>query len=894
MTGSMTDASNQQNTPLPDGTVLAGRYRIVRHAFTDGTSELYEGQDLALGERAVVLVRVDAALIDDARAAWMALPPPVAPLLDVVATDGGAVCVAPLPAGARPLGSASNASREQRAANLVDLVDAIHASPDEPALRWTQPGCAWVVGTDTALRSWFVPLPVSDVTGATARGDDLYEVARLTLADLYGIRAEESEDEVRRLPDPLADLVLPWLSNDGTAPPLIPSSFARALGVGASAARVPVPTAPSSDTQGAKSRLAAARRRIRTLAVREGIGFLLLLVALGIGFATLLGTEDVPYVSDGMVDLEPVDIVTQPTAALPELRDTTLPPESLASTTESGVHCRSALAHGPVPTLRGCSTPGVDPFEFARADGLSRNQPYVVAFHDDDRLTRLDHYDAGRQFAGYTMFRYRDGALVERTRYDSHGNRSETWTFDLEHNEVEARYVDGSPVEVPCARIAYELDGDGRYISWTCIDTHGAPAWFHDAYAGVRFTYGDDEVQTTFMDDGGEPIARPDGVSSLLTGYDEYGREVLRQAWGPDEQPAPEPETGAPVLRIVYTPTSIQERAVGLDGEPATASEGWSQRVTYFDARGFLREVSYLGIGPEPFALPRSQINHTSFETDARGHVTRLAHFRRPGQPTGDLNGVAVVQYVRDQHGNILQECHSMVGGPMSSALLSGAHCMQLARDARGFTTSVRYFDESLGLTRSEDLGVHEIQFERDVAGRVVAQWYFDETGARATSTDGTRGIEIFYDAWGQPSRYVNMHTPGEPPVESYWGVATSTVAHDASLREVERCYFDAEDRPTTMRNVPTEGASCLRRAYRNGQLHRLSFVDTKGDPVVIALGGRPALRAAVLEFVRDGDGQLLEQKRFGVDGESSLGPPLDCTQPATCLDATGWEWYVP
>lgn len=899
----MTDTAPNTPALLPRGTVLDGRYRVERVLATEGSTRSYEARDLQLSERRVALLIVPVELGDDARRMWTAIDPPHAPLIAMFPVDRGVVGVFSLPDSASMLHGATGLSREQRASLWVEAYSGWVGAPERPLARWVLPGAIWWMPGPAGVRAWLLPLPLVVTDDAVPSRADVRAMAHELLSQLYGVADPSDEAAMKRLPDAFREAVEDWLDDDATLPS--PEQVAAALQVSATSARVPVPTATTAVSVGAQSRVASARRRIRALARREAAVFLALMLAAAIGFLGLLTSPADVYRGDSAIGREVLG-ESPPLAggyALPPATPGTLSPEPLLWSRAEGQVCRSLLERGPVPTPTSCLHPGLDPFVggedsgIGRALGIALHQPFVVVYRNElDQLVRVERFESAQRFAGYDLFRYGpDGALLERLRHRSTALLASRVTFDPASEVFEDREISGASTIPSCASIRFTLTRDGDYASWRCMDAFGAEIPFAEGHDTVVFERtGDAETEVYLLDEGPD-LTRPDGVRTSWVRRDVAGRITETMVFDGMHRLVASAEYGVPIVRTAFTVDGYVRTLHDADERLVEGPDGWArEQVTFSRETGAIAQIEWHSRDGEPRRSERAGVARIAFEPDARGQIRRETYDDGYGGPAVDPTGVAAREYVRDAHGNVLQECHYDLVGRASSGELGGAHCVQASHDASGQLVSERFFGVRFEPTANATVGVHEVRYTYDESGRRIEQWYFDAEGEPAVAGDGSRGMRIAYDRFGAAQSYQYLWAPNQPTTTRA-GLALATIERDATGREVARCFSDTSGRAARLVGVVGAGASCIVKTYdARGQLASLTYANAMREPVTVELDRKAGFSAAVVVNTYATGVGLVQQHYYGPSGSDEVAPARDCRQPLSCLDASGWEWYSP
>lgn len=884
------------------GTVLAGRFAVDDQVASENGTRLYSGRDLRLGERRVLVAVV--AGDDAARRTreWLSADSPwTAPILDIVALDGRVAAVFGLDSDASPIEASPGASREQRAALLLELVHALDATQGQPDLRLVGPQQLWVDGLPADARLRIIPVPVEPSAGG--RADDMAALARLIASQLYGIDETTAPDlALAALPSSLRSLLEPYYADDPTerlAAPINVAGFRGAFGTGAGASRVPVMLA-TPPPKSLATRVAAARHRMRSRSRREiAIAAAILALLAWIGLPLLShphSTSATSEVAEAIGVPTPVANPPAPSIAAIEPEIQTHPPQDLLWPARYATFYHDVHLHGPTPTPVGQLANPEDPASAASLPAAHPWESHVRVFRENAQIVRVERFGPANQFLSYDVFTYVPGEnrVASITRFSSTGLEDVTRSFDWDRQVFEDRHLSGALSDDGCSAVEFELDDAGRFERLDCLGRNGDPQPFANGFERIRFSYAGDPGATRYMRENylnrdDDPMNHVGGYAVSLTHFDSAGR-VTRHAVFDETgiEPAVDASSGAHAAHYSYGQYA-QVLLFLADGVPTTGVSGWHAQRTTYSSEGHLQERATYDDTGNLVPLDGTRIARIHFRTNDQGLVTAQWLRDVDGAPAIDGNGVQRIEYVRDAHNNILRECHfGLRNERVRSPALNGVHCVVYDQDALGQQMGERYYDIDFTPMRNDLAEVQRVTVHRDVRGRIVERRYFTSDGEPDTSWTGYHGIRYAYDAWGYEVGYEYFDQTGAL-VRPTTGVSSVALTRDPFGRETSRCFFDGNGKAQAMVEGFGRNAACFFSDYEDGELVRIRYTDVRGEPVLANFGSLGSASEITFEYAADG---RLERQRFlGPDGE--VRRMADCDRARSCVSTVGWSWHA-
>ncbi len=883
---------SQPNTdplPFPEGTVLAGRYRIASTVGTSSWGTVVEGTDEAMRGRRVAVVIVPVRDRERHANAWLdANCPETAPLLDVIALDHRVAAIFDIDEGAETLAEVGGLSREQRASLVVSAARVLeHARDARVPVRLSGQGQLWVEGIPDDVRLRALPVPDFRAEESEVAADELAALARLISGQLYGIDAvTPPADALAALSDPLVPLLTPLYADDPAtrlgAPPLA-RALARALSLQAGASNVPVPTAAIASPSATGARVTGAQRRARRATVREFAVASSLVALAALVFVPLLSTEDV-YVAD---EPEFAGHESEEKPALPIPSSVTLPPADQIRDPQGAMFFATTAEDGPAPR-------GVGPLQQA---GVPTWQRHSRFFPDiDGRPNRVEHFAPGGVFLGYVVYTYDpQGRIARREEYSSTGVPVRWRTYDYEEGTFEAWNESGEP-EVPgCYLTSFTLDEKQRFLTQGCLDVQGRPTVNLDAFHSVAYEYepfGETRTRRFFGVEG-EPVQIAAGYAAVVELRDEIGRTIGRRYRDLDGRGAVDVASGAASVDYTYGARTLTTELYGLRGEAVIGTRGWFRHVSYYNPGGGLSSVRTYDIDDYPVGANGGTIATVEYTVDSRNLVTEERWIDAQGDPTVNMYGVHRITYIRDDHDNVLRECAFGPLGPITTADFAGAHCILTELDAYGLLRGEAYFGVDASPVIDDHVRVHQLWLERDVHNRVAVRRYRDPDGLPTVSWAHYYGVRFEYDQFGRKTAYEYIDADGAL-IRASHGVARVAISHDAYGRELRYCFFDTMGAPAALTDGIGKRSSCIEREFDGHRVVEIRYLGADGELTVASFDEDPHRGAAAVRNEHLPDGRLRWQRHFDADGTTQLGEALDCFRPRTCISENFWTWHDP
>lgn len=867
-----------QDSPLPPGAVLDGRWRIGEQlAGKPGRYAVHHAADLRLQRRPVLALVVPD---NDVPTDGMHLPGAALSILDVAAVPEGKAILLARPLGAAPLADAVTLSREDRATLLSQLHATFGEDPDH-RLVLGDPNLLLHAHIAGGPRLLVLPVMADDPEReAVERQAGLIALVRTTLFGLD--EALDTEATLARLPAAIADLVEdPGSHTDASA-------VARALGAHPASASVPLrPTPDERPLPTVLDPWNLSRRNERRRTATQLAILISAIALLALHFRDLLaepavppGLHDLPRAAPASGSRTPPPPTQR--SALPSARSEAPAPEQQQLPLARATLYRLAHFGGPEPVL-------IAPFE-------SRFPPlhaHVRTFGPDGGpVERLEWFEEGGRFSGFTTLR-RDagGAIRERVDHDPYGRVRLRIARAAEDDRLVMRDGQGGAPAGPC-RIEPTGD-DAGYSSLACLDESANPGTFPTTRTHrVRFVHDHPgpgvAVRRVAEDTDLRPAALFGEAVADRRVRDREGRLVLHGTEDQDGTPQPAFEGLPATWHFAHDADVRITHATAADGTAAPLATAVYRVVEHLDIRGAVREIHLQGAANEPVHAPGTTVARIILERDSRGHVTERIHIDRHGRPGATADGVHRIRLTPGPLGTPLRECHDGIDGPIASDLLDGAHCIVHQQDAAGRLVHRRAHGIHNEPALLAAVGTHGEERRFDASGRVVELLTLDADGRQAVSHAGVHATRYGWTDAGQLERVQFLDARGHR-AENRFGVAgfAREQTTDSAGQAVDLlCAFDERWRRAPLLGGFGRGATCVTRRHDARGVREIAWTDARGAPVLVELGD-PWLQASRVVFERDAAGRAVRQTLLDTDGTTVLAQ-RDCTHAGACVSGSG------
>jgi len=439
-----------------------------------------------------------------------------------------------------------------------------------------------------------------------------------------------------------------------------------------------------------------------------------------------------------------------------------------------------------------------------------------------------------------------DGAHMTRAKYDDHGNVTEQTYFDLYGNPVDKQ---GDP---SYQRVAFEYDAQDRLTRETFFDSAGKPAKGDRGAYDLRLTYDANSniAEISMFDDKGKPANDSSGVHTLRRTNADNGQILEEAYFGIDSKPA-NLKDGYQLVKIHYDASGRRDRWNYYDaaGNPPKTL-GYSQSQITFDRWGNITETRYTVTSTAIFPYEISDVTYDKF-----ADPLRTCYLNADRTPAVNADGVSCVEGVYDDRGLETEDTNHGKDG-------------KLMADKKGLARSEYAYNEKRQMTRMEYFGVSgPLNGPGDLPH--LGEIGYDTAGHRTQVTkvdvSGNTTIDR-YDAHGELIEESYYNAQGTPIVAK--GDTFATVRYERSNqgKQLVTSYLGTDGEPI----VANDGCAIMRDDLDvKGQMLKRACFDVNDRP----MASKNTLDAAVLTYVRDASGKIIEMAGF-----DQAGQPVEIT----------------
>ncbi len=409
-----------------------------------------------------------------------------------------------------------------------------------------------------------------------------------------------------------------------------------------------------------------------------------------------------------------------------------------------------------------------------------------------------------------------------KNAYDHRGNKVETKYFHVDgnptlisggyhrvtriyddwRNVIEIAYFDvrGRPTKTNegFARLEKSYDAFGRLVKQSLYDEEGKPADFRGEGFHQNIITRDERGRETgraYFDSVGKATLHRNGYHSEKIRYGSRGAEVERAYLDSQNRAVIDKESNCAVIRKGYDEkmNEVEWQCLGTDNRPRLTHEGYSRRVSKFDARNLKTEVRHFGADGRPVLLEAGYASYR-VDYDVLRRATGWHYFGIDGKPVstrkvGDDNfGYADWRIKFDDYGNHTEDrFYGVDHRPIVSGELH--HRMVRRFNSRRQPTETSTYDIGGALV------MNAYQFARvlrkyDEKGNLLEIAAYDPEGKLSEATYGYARITYRYDARGHEIEEAYWGADNQPKFLLLVGASRMTMRYDNSDNIVEMRYF--------------------------------------------------------------------------------------------------------
>ena len=434
-----------------------------------------------------------------------------------------------------------------------------------------------------------------------------------------------------------------------------------------------------------------------------------------------------------------------------------------------------------------------------------------------------------------------EGAHMTRAKYDDHGNATEQTYFDLYGNPVDKQ---GDP---SYQRVAFEYDAQDRLTRETFFNSAGKPTKGDRGAYDLRLTYDahSNISEISMFDEKGQPTNDSSGVHILRRTNAENGQILEESYFGIDSKPV-NLKDGYQLVKIHYDASGRRDRWNYYDvaGNPPKTF-GYSQSQVSFDRWGNITETQYTVTSTALFPYEISDVTYDKF-----ADPLKTCYLNADRTPAVDTNGVSCVEGVYDDRGLETEDTNHDKDGKLM-ANKTGLARSEYAYNEKRQMTRMEYFGVSALVNGPGDLP-HLGEIEYDTAGHRTQVTKVDVSGNTTIDrydTHGDQTEESYYNAQG-----ARMVAKGD---------TFATVRYERSNQDKQLVtrYLGTDGKPV----VANDGCAIMRDDLDvKGQMLKRACFDVNDRPMV----SKNTLDAAVLTYVRDASGKIIEMAGFDQAGQ--------------------------
>ncbi len=311
--------------------------------------------------------------------------------------------------------------------------------------------------------------------------------------------------------------------------------------------------------------------------------------------------------------------------------------------------------------------------------------------------------------------------------------------------------------------------------------------------------------------------------------------------------------SGEELSRDVWSDGGTRVASVEPDGvRPRHATERVTQVRREFDARGFVRRETYLGVTGKPRSIGGGVFGR-ELEHGPDGLMLRETYLDADGKPMASQTGTATQVRQENARGLVSETRYLGLDGlPTTEA---GAAIVRTDWAAIS-DVSEAYFDATGKPVASLERGTHGTRSVRDAVGRRLLETWVDEAGhAREKKGDAYATFETTYDDRGRLIRGRNLDAAGNLVIATDDGSAAYELTWDQADRVIEKTWLDVSLHP-----MAHHTSNAVRRYAYDSKGHRIEELSFDEDRMPLRL---PDVGATLRRSYDEERGLLIEEATF-------------------------------
>ena len=486
-------------------------------------------------------------------------------------------------------------------------------------------------------------------------------------------------------------------------------------------------------------------------------------------------------------------------------------------------------------------------------------------------------FDAGGQQVERAFFGVNGEPVLHKNGYARWVSK-----FDQRGYQTERAYfgTSGEPVldKSGCAKWTRRIDECGNETERAFFGLNGEPVAAKEGYAkwAIKFDGRGNQIEREFYGVDGKPVANRKGFAKWTSKFDNHGNEIEAALFGVDGKPVKIAAGYAKwTAKFDELGNEIEGACFGVEGEPVVGADGYAIRTTKYDQRGNPIERAYFGTDCKPIKNKEGYAKVVS-KFNERGEETELAFFGPDGRPVLSDVGISIVRAKFDDLGMQRETSYFGTSGePLNG--VDGYARWTSTYDARGNPTEFAYFAADGKPVRGHN-GAAIIRMEHDSRGNEVSISYLGEDGRPLLNQEGVARWALEFDERGNETSIAGFGVDGSPALSILKSHRVRQKFNPHGM-VVEKAHFGVRGEPLL------NGLGFHREVLdydTHSRLIRKTWLDLRGEPVI-----NPSAGAAVLEYIRDIYGNLVDRRFFGVDLRMLSNPPKTNESDSPDLETT-------
>lgn len=448
-----------------------------------------------------------------------------------------------------------------------------------------------------------------------------------------------------------------------------------------------------------------------------------------------------------------------------------------------------------------------------------------------------------------------DGTCIYVLKYDQYGNLTNSY---LQDENGKPMY----PKKHGFAAVHDLIDDRGLVTQKEILDENGNLMFYREGYAILKLKYDEHGYvnETSVWDVDGNPVLSTDGYHRISSVNDAKGNTLQYWTYGLDGNLVATNSQSAGLVNVFDSVGNLlSQMYYDVNRNPVLQDNGTAGVLLEYDQ--FSRRVKWtnLGVDSLPCYSTDENVECIAWVYDPSGNCTETSYRdAETNELVENRNGIAVIKYVWDDKGNMLEKSFfDKKGEPRESY---GYAVTKYTYDENGYTKTERYYDAKGRLAINASEGNAGADYVHDERGNVLVYY---PVGRDEKIMKGKLEVRRKYDSADNEIEWA-VYDNGRPAINSL-GYHKITRSYNSRNQEIECRYYDEKGNLTKGGN---DIYSIVRYEYdARGNVVKVSYFDKNDKPMLCRSGMASVQKEydayghSIRELNYDTEGRLTDPK---------------------------------